>query len=209
MDSKEIERRVFKAELRADGDGGVIVGYAAVFNSESEDLGGFVEVIKPGAFTAVLGDDVRALFNHDANYVLGRNRADTLALAETKRGLEARIKPPETQWASDLLTSMRRGDVDQMSFGFTVAEGGDDWQKRKDGIVQRTIKRIGRLFDVSVVTYPAYPETSVAVRSKIESLLTEEASQAAGESDEAQTGSGPEVRLANMKRRLELKKRGV
>jgi len=209
--SDDIERRIFSAELRVDGDGadsaGEIVGYAAVFNEESEDLGGFTEVIQPGAFRDVLGDDVRALFNHDPNYVLGRNRADTLALAETKRGLESRIKPPETQWANDLMVSMRRGDVDQMSFGFTVED--DEWKKGDDGVVRRTIKKIRRLFDVSVVTYPAYPQTSVAVRSKVDSLLAEDLGQAAGESDENETGGEPGARNASRQREIEIAKRRI
>jgi HK97 family phage prohead protease len=217
-DKRDIERRVFSAEVRADGDGSEIVGYAAVFDSESEDLGGFVEVIEPGAFRDVLGDDVRALFNHDANFVLGRNRADTLALAETKRGLESRIKPPATQWADDLMVSMRRGDVDQMSFGFTVAE--DVWEKRADGIVQRTISKFARLFDVSVVTFPAYPQTSVQARSAARSvasgewpvdsgLLAEEAGRAAGESGEERGDGRPEDRLAHLRRWIEIKKREI
>lgn len=197
---ENIERRIFKAEIRADEGEGEIVGLAAVFNQESEDLGGFREVIEPGAFSDVLGDDVRALFNHDVNYVLGRNRSDTLALSETKKGLETRIQPPDTQWARDLIVSMKRGDVDQMSFSFLV--GDDTWEKGTDGIVRRTVKKFSRLFDVAVVTFPAYPQTSVQARSRVEelaggsssSLPADEPGQAAGGSDIVPGNGGPQGR---------------
>jgi HK97 family phage prohead protease len=201
-DDKNVERRVFTAEVRADGGDGQIVGLAAVFNAESEDLGGFVEVIEPGAFGPVLNDDVRALFNHDANYVLGRNRSGTLALSESGQGLESRIDPPDTQWANDLLVSMKRGDVDQMSFGFTVAE--DDWQKREDGVVQRTIKRFKRLFDVSVVTYPAYPQTSAQARSMAVEIGDGQAAGAPADEDRK-----PEDRRANLLRKIEIKRKEI
>lgn len=162
-----IERRYIPAtlaELRESGDDGPsIEGYAALFNVLSEDLGGFREQIAPGAFSsAITTSDIRALFNHDPNYVLGRVAAGTLSVEEDGRGLKMQNTPPDTQWARDLLVSMRRGDVNQMSFGFIVEE--DDWEK-KDDIVYRTIKKVAQLFDVSPVTYPAYPDTTVAVRS--------------------------------------------
>jgi hypothetical protein len=167
----DIERRFFvcdalKIEMRAKGgkDVPVIRGHAAVFNQLSEDLGGFREQIAPGAFAeAIAADDVRALWNHNADYVLGRNRSGTLVLAEDVRGLAIEIDPPDTQWARDLLVSMERGDVNQMSFGFSLRPNGQDWAKDDAGQVIRTLKRV-RLFDVSPVTYPAYPQTDVAVR---------------------------------------------
>lgn len=198
----DIERRVFRAELREEGEG-EIVGYAAVFNQPSEDLGGFVEVIEPGAFRDVLDDDVRALFNHDSNYVLGRNRAGTLGLAEDDRGLESRIKPPATQWANDLLVSMRRGDVDQMSFGFSVET--DDWKKDEAGIVRRTIKKIGRLYDVSVVTFPAYPQTTVAVRSKVQELTAADAQE--GGAADSKKAAGLQGRHAARRRTIDILRR--
>ena len=147
-------------------------GYAAVFNRWSEDLGGFRERIKPSAFkNAVVNSDVRALFNHDANYVLGRSTSGTLELKEDSKGLHVSNTPPDTQWARDLMTSVNRGDISQMSFGFTVGE--DEWHEDKDGVVSRTINKIDRLFDISVVTYPAYPDTSVALRS-LEKMKGEE-----------------------------------
>src|SRR4051812_3492156 len=116
----QIERRYIPAtEVRVAGDGNapVIEGYAALFNSPSQDLGGFVETIAPGAFRdAIPKSDIRALFNHDANFVLGRMKAGTLDVEEDRKGLKIRNTPPDTQWARDLVTSMKRGDVDQMSF---------------------------------------------------------------------------------------------
>lgn len=152
-------------ELR-DADGGArkIHGYAAKFDVLSENLGGFRETIKAGAFTDVLGDDVRALLNHDPNLILGRTKANTLALGEDEVGLWYETTLPETQVARDLAESISRGDVSQSSFAFTVAPGGEDWQEDEDGRVIRTITKIGRLYDVSPVTYPAYPDTTIGMR---------------------------------------------
>jgi hypothetical protein len=170
-----IERRFITAqELRvADGDAGpTIRGYAAMFNTRSEVLSeprlgrGFREIIKPGAFADALGQsDIRALWNHDPNFVLGRVKSGTLTVREDKRGLAIDNIPPDTQWARDLLVSIRRGDVDGMSFGFTVRKGGDAWSRDEDGMPLRTINAFQEINDVSPVTYPAYPDTAIAVRS--------------------------------------------
>lgn len=166
LDSLQVEER--------DGQPPVIRGHAAVFDKWSEDLGGFRERILHGAFaSAILEDDVRALFNHDSNMVLGRNRSGTLRMAEDDWGLSVEIDPPDTQWARDLLVSMRRGDITQMSFGFKVEKGGQSWGKDDQGST-RTLTKV-RLFDVSPVTYPAYPQTDVAVRELSEIRQTEEA----------------------------------
>ena len=141
-----------------------ITGHAAVFNSLSEMLWGFRETIAPGAFRdAIEKSDVRALVNHEPSFVLGRKKNGTLKLWEDERGLAIDIDPPETQWANDLLVSIGRGDIDQMSFGFTVAE--DSWDT-VDGETRRTILRVDELFDVSPVTFPAYPETDTALRAR-------------------------------------------
>jgi HK97 family phage prohead protease len=163
-----IERRAFAVELRVVREADkkpVIRGHAAVFNALSEDLGGFREQIAPGAFReAVQVDDVRALFNHDANLVLGRNKAGTLRLSEDSTGLAIEIDPPDTQYARDLMVSMERGDITQMSFGFTTKKGGQRWQERDGDVPLRTLTDVS-LFDVSPVTFPAYPQTDVALRS--------------------------------------------
>jgi HK97 family phage prohead protease len=148
------------------------VGHAAVFDKKSEDLGGWREVVKPGAFAKTLKDgaDVRALFNHDSNYVLARTKSGTLRLAEDRSGLAVEIDPPETAWASDLIKSVERGDIDQMSFGFRAVKVMWDDTNRKEPV--RELHE-AQLFDVSLVTYPAYPQTSVSVREHLRSLETE------------------------------------
>lgn len=207
-DNDKLERRVFSLEhieLREDGDTPEIVGYAAVFNSLSEDLGGFREEIAPGFFDDVLGDDVRALFNHDPNYPLGRTAAGTLALEQDSRGLKVRISPPPTQWAEDLQVSMRRGDVSQMSFGWYTEE--DEWSKGKDGLVTRRLIKAERLLDVSPVTFPAYPQTSVEVRAKVDQLTAASAKASAEEEKKTAPESGVARRHALRKKRLQLAKR--
>jgi HK97 family phage prohead protease len=160
------ERRIFTVEIRAAKDGlRTITGHAAVFNKDSEPMWGFVERVAPGAFTQTIKeDDVRALFNHDPNIVLGRNTAKTLRLSEDKQGLSVEIDPPDTQAARDLLVSIERGDISQMSFGFITRK--ESWQYSDDGKGPniRTLEDV-QLFDVSPVTFPAYPDTDVSVRS--------------------------------------------
>lgn len=161
-----IERRNFQVnELRAitNADGlRKITGYAAVFEKLSDDLGWFREKIQPGAFAETIGaDDIRALWNHDSNFPLGRNKSGTLVLSEDDHGLKIEIDPPDTQWARDLMTSIDRGDVDQMSFGFQTLS--DKWEM-VEGEDIRTLIKV-RLFDVSPVTFPAYPDTEVGLRS--------------------------------------------
>jgi len=178
----EQERRVFPIELRAKDDGSnTIFGYASVFDQWSEDLGGFKERVRPGAFTKTIEEsDVRALFNHDPNYVLGRNKAGTLKLEEDKKGLAIEVDPPDTQWARDLTTSIKRGDITQMSFGFQTVK--DEWDNEDKSAVTRDLVEV-RLYDVSPVTYPAYPQTTVAVRDLVSQLTAEPAPE--DHSDEA------------------------
>lgn len=171
---ERIERRAWPlAEVRLHGgdDGPKIGGYAAVFNAPSETLSSFgmtfIEVIRRGAFSKTLQEaDIRALVNHDPNYVLGRNKADTLQLTENRKGLAVEIDPPDTQWARDLMTSMKRGDVTQMSFAFQVLQ--EKWtENHTDRTLLRELQEV-QLYDVSVVTFPAYPDTSAVVRSLYE-----------------------------------------
>ena len=139
----------------------MIDGYASLFGVRSDDLGGFVEQVAAGAFVDSLQtDDIRALWNHDPNFVLGRNRSGTLKLVEDSRGLKFEVKPPDSGWARDLRISMLRKDVTQTSFAFRTLT--DRWE-RIDGVRVRTLLK-ARLYDVSVVTYPAYPQTSAAAR---------------------------------------------
>lgn len=158
------ELRVVDTDLEP-GNEPAIEGYASVFESWSEELGGnspFRERVVKGAFEETIQkDDIRALFNHDPNYVLGRNVAETLTLEEDDKGLKVRIIPPDTQWAKDLLVSIKRGDITQMSFGFTVIL--DRWSY-EDNIDVRELLKV-KLFDVSPVTFPAYSQTECGVRS--------------------------------------------
>jgi HK97 family phage prohead protease len=170
---KDIEKRTLSdqpCELRSsdgtEGKATAIYGYAAVFNSRSALIfGTFMEEIAPGAFDDVLGDDVRALFNHDPNFVLGRTRSKTLEISLDSRGLAYTITPPDTQTVRDMvLAPMARGDVTGSSFRFRVADDGDEW-RREGEIVVRTIHKFASLIDVSPVTYPAYDDSHAAQRS--------------------------------------------
>jgi HK97 family phage prohead protease len=154
-------------EMRAEGDGDktVVRGYAAVFDSPSEPIGwdGFTELVKPGAFRKTIAEaDVRALWNHNPEVVLGRTKAGTLRLTEDERGLAVEIDWPE--WAGAQLEQIRRRDVSQMSFGFRTVK--DRFLTTEDGKTVRELIEV-ELFDVSPVTYPAYPETEVFVRSQL------------------------------------------
>ncbi len=160
------ERRTLQSEFRVERreDGKKLIrGHAAVFNVET-DLGWFRERIAPGAFSESIGkDDVRALFNHDENFILGRNKAGTLTMREDEQGLYVEIDPPDTQVARDLVTSIERGDISQMSFGFQTIK--DSWETEENAAKDlRTLEKV-KLWDVSPVTFPAYQETDVAVRS--------------------------------------------
>lgn len=166
LDANGAERRwaaVDRAEVRAVREDGSFdfEGHAAVFDQFSEDLG-FREIIKRGAFKDVLTDDVRFLFNHDPNLVLARTTSGTLELSEDPKGLLAKADVAPTSYAQDIRLLLDRGDISQMSFGFIVAE--DDWVETDDEIV-RTISKFAELFDVSVVTYPAYPQTDAQARA--------------------------------------------
>lgn len=169
MMDKKREIRTLCSEVRASPTENKTLrfeGYAAVFNSETEMYGGdFIESIAPGAFRdALKHDDVRALFNHDPNYVLGRNTAGTLTLQEDEKGLHFDVIAPDIGWARDLHESVKRGDIDQCSFAFSVED--EEWIRGRNGSPdRRTIKRC-KLYDVSIVTYPAYDATSVSARSK-------------------------------------------
>ncbi|QIH63358.1 HK97 family phage prohead protease [Enterobacteriaceae bacterium A-F18] len=163
------ELRCYSGEVRAEQQSDQptrIIGYGSVFNSRSEPLWGFREIIKPGAFDDVLTNDVRGLFNHDPNFILGRSAAGTLSLSVDERGLQYNILAPDTQTIRDLVIApMVRGDISQSSFAFQVARDGDDWYEDEEGIVIREISKFSRLYDVSPVTYPAYQDADSGVRS--------------------------------------------
>ena len=156
-----VEQRAYDGEIKAAAESRTVEGYASVFNSMSEDLG-FREVILPGAFSDVLDNDVRALYNHDSNYLLARTTSGTLELKEDDKGLYYRFEMPNTSYGNDMLELFRRGDLTQSSFGFTVEK--DNW-RMEDGQQVRYIERVGSLFDVSPVVYPAYSQASSGLRS--------------------------------------------
>jgi len=148
----------------------MIRGYAAVFNKPSEILysdrfGRFREIIKPGAFTEALnsGQDVVALFNHDANLILARREGGTLKLTEDSHGLRYEFEPGETSYALDLIDNIERGIIKESSFGFVPDK--DDWTKDSNYIKNRELISVKKILDVSPVTYPAYKGTSVSHRN--------------------------------------------
>ena len=166
MDRKIRQTRSLQTELKTraepDAQDMYIEGYFAVFGRETELWPGAFEEIAPGAFDETLNNDIRALINHDTTLVLGRNKAGTLELKADSYGLWGRIKinPNDTD-AVNLYERVKRGDVDQCSFGFNILEEITDW--RDDGTVKWTITKID-LHEVSVCTFPAYEDTGVQAR---------------------------------------------
>ena len=158
------------AELRANAENRHLVGYAAVFNSRSEDLGGFVEVIDPAAFDGVIASsDVFAVLDHDLSRgCLARSKrgAGTLALAVDDKGLRYEFDAPATPLGDEVLEGVRRGDITASSFCFAVAD--DHWERQADGTYLRTILKVAELYDVSPVYQPAYEATSVSARHLLE-----------------------------------------
>lgn len=164
--NRTLERRVHigDIEIRSQGNSAVIEGHAAVFDKRSQNLGGFVEVVRRSAFTKTLQEaDVRALQNHDENLVLGRNKSGTLDLSTDDSGLYYRISPPDTSYARDLQVLLERGDVSQSSFAFHAID--DDWDMAEDDVPLRSLNEV-RLVDVSVVTYPAYLDSDSGIARK-------------------------------------------
>lgn len=173
--SKEIDRRYIDALMRVEKrtsdksdestEFGVIEGYAAKYNEETEINGWFKEVIRPGFFDDVLNDDVRCLINHNPQYILARsvNGKGTLQLEVDNVGLKYKYTTPDITYAKDLQKSIERGDISQSSFSFIPKEVV--WHERKGDMELRELIKCERLFDVSPVTFPAYNNTEVAKRS--------------------------------------------
>lgn len=161
------ERRFFAEPVgfeERDGvkDENVIEGYAAVFNKDSVDFGGWTERIAPGAFSDVTGNDAVALFNHDNNLVLGRNGVN-VTISQDPTGLRYSVRLPDTTLGRDIKELVKSGIIHQSSFAFTVSE--QEWKHNKDTPSVRTITKIKRLYDVSPVTSPAYPDATIGARS--------------------------------------------
>ena len=164
----KLERRFLQTEIRSiDGGSPKIAGYAAKFNVRSQDLGGFVEIIAPGAFDACLAanPDILGLFNHDMNQVLGRTSSETMRVFVDGMGLQYEIDPPDTTLARDLMVSMKRKDIRGSSFGFYCLEEQWDYDSDPDLIIRTVLK--ANVFDCSVVMDPAYLSSDSSVRSQL------------------------------------------
>ena len=193
--TKEMERRTYPVEVRMSGgkDGNVtITGYAALFDELSEVMFGFVERIAPGAFDDTDMTDVRALFNHDPNFVLGRTTNGTLKLETDERGLKYTITPPATQTIRDLVIEpMKRGDITQSSFGFTIS--ADSWEEEDGDMPTRVIRSVHTLYDVSPVTFPAYRQTDATARSLLDFQQQQLERGGPDDTGEEATETGPDT----------------
>lgn len=161
-DMRQVRSCQSQFNTRDDGGELFIEGYFSIFNSNYEIWPGATESVAPGAFSDTLGEDVRALINHETRLVLGRNRASTLELREDSHGLWGKIRiNPNDSDAMNLYERVKRGDVDQCSFGFDILD--EETEFRDDGSIHWTIRKV-KLYEVSVCTFPAYTETSVSAR---------------------------------------------
>ena len=170
-DRTEIRNTAFQVIANEDDEKRTVEGYALLFGVNSDNLG-FEEVIERGALDGVLGkSDVFALLNHDRSKgILARakNGNGSLSLEVDSKGLKYRFEAPKTALGNELLENLRRGEIDQSSFAFTVADGGEKWERQKNGIWKRTISKFERIYDVSPVYNAAYSKTSVYMRGKEE-----------------------------------------
>lgn len=209
----QLEQRFFPFEMRVnEGESPVISGTGVVYNQLSSVIWGyFREKIAAGAFTeSIAKRDVRSLWNHNTDYPLGRTGNQTLRLSEDSDGIHFENEPPATSWGSDAVASIRRRDVAQCSFGFVPLDV--DWSIDNDEQLIRTIVK-GELWEISPVTFPAYPQTEVSVRSAagndralaafIEQYPTMPDWVRAHLSGEAKQGQ-PRARLATLRRQLDL-----
>jgi uncharacterized protein len=168
MNEKKLNKRDFSTTFKVTRDDEtpdemILEGYFAVYESETELFPGSFEIISKGAFDGTLTNDVRALWNHNSQYVLGRTKNGTLELRTDDKGLFGRIKLPDTNYAEDLQKLIQKGYVDQCSFGFNILD--EELEELASGGYRWRIKEID-LHEISVVTFPAYENTSVSARSK-------------------------------------------
>ena len=209
--ARKAERRFLQAEVRAtDGASPKIFGHAAKFNTRSQDLGGFFEVIAPGAFDDCLAQnpDIVGLFNHNMDSVLGRTSSGTMTVSVDDVGLRYEIDPPGTTVSNDLMISMRRKDIRGSSFGFFCLEDTWDIDMTTDSLVRTIVK--ASVFDCSVVTDPAYLDADASVRSQLPDGDTAlKALAAEKRAALTRSASGPDhaaddLRRADLHRMLEL-----
>lgn len=205
MNNKEI--RIHEQIHAVDDEKMVVEGYALRFNKPSNDLGGFIEEISPQALKDADLSDVRMLIDHNSSYVLGRTTSETLELNVDEEGLRFRCELPNTTYAKDLYENIRLGNINQCSFGFILNEDGDSFERRDDGLFKRTLNSIRSLFDVSIVTYPAYSDTDVAVAQRsIETIKQEELDKVKAEEERMQEEQRKQNELEMMRLQLELLK---
>lgn len=203
----DIEKRggLHGVEARADDEKRTLVGYAAVFNSDTTIGDYFIERIAPGAFAdTIRGGDIRALVDHDQGRVVGRTKSGTLRLVEDSKGLRAEIDVPDTSDGRDLWTLVERGDISGMSFGFRVTK--QEWDESGDMPI-RTIRGI-ELFEVSAVAFPAYDDTTIGVRS-LEAIRAEAEAARAEEQRKAGNKAAAERRIIGKRALAEQKFRGI
>lgn len=196
------KRGLAGVEARADGSKRTLTGYAAVFNSDTNIGDYFIERIAPGAFDKTMGDDIRALIDHDTGRVIGRTKSGTLRLASDERGLKVEIDVPDTRDGQDLLTLVDRGDISGMSFGFRVTK--QEWQERTGEIPIRTILEV-ELFEVSAVAFPAYEDTELALRDRDAARAQNDTEAERRKRDAAAAAR----RIAERKARMEQQIRGI
>ena len=179
-------RYIENSEIRADSESRNVDGYALLFNTTSRNLGGFVERIEPGAADGVIeASDIMAVLNHDPSRgILARSRfgVGSLTLSVDEKGLRYTFSAPHTALGDECLEYLRRGDITQSSFAFTVKE--DSWEKQEDGTYIRTIKAFDRLYDVSPVFEPAYFGTEVKCRSFEDFKAEEERKEAEAKAEQ-------------------------
>ena len=194
MSKRDMQRQVRSAptqfHTREDGDNHSIEGYFAVFNSNYEIAPGMSESVAPGAFSRTISGDIRALINHDTTLVLGRTKANTLELREDSHGLWGKIDiNPNDVDAMNLYERVKRGDVDQCSFGFDIRS--EDTDINEDGSIHWTIKDVD-LYEVSCCTFPAYEQTNITARAEERDSIKKRERQAWQEQMKARLKNGTE-----------------
>jgi len=185
MATFEKRRFISTIELRAKTDQGKKLAGLVKINTKSVNLGGFVEMLMPGAFDAVMDQDVRALKNHDENLLLGRTKSGTLRMEIDDDGnLAYEVDLPDTTAGRDVAVEVERRDIDATSFAFLIAPDGETWVEQDDGTVLRQIKKLMLLRDLSPVVWAAYPEDEVSLRSQYDAYR--ETQQIPSENDEGE-----------------------
>ena len=209
-DLRKISLDDLEVRIDEENETAKISGYAAVFNRYSVDLGGFKEILRPGCFRKVLGngEDVVALINHNRDTVFATKNSGTLKLEENQKGLKFDIDIiPDDDDAKRVYSKVKNGLMNGCSFSFRVAEEGEKVKRGNNGEITREILEVEKLGDVSVVTSPAYPATSVNVRTAEETRDSYTASQRA--LDEADEIAGTQRALELRRKRLKLKEKEV